>query len=136
MAQVDAVVQTATNGNNFNLDQINNMADNDYQGFANVSFDGGQAGYGLVGDIGLGNDDLGGGFVQAASATGGASSANHATASIGDDGTNEGVGSATADGIINQEAFTQNIVMGANVQYNNSEIVGGNQSVYDDSDSV
>jgi len=135
VAQVDAVAQSAT-GNNFNLDQINNMADNDFLGIANVSFNGGGAGGGLVGDIGLGNDDLGGGFIQSAAATGGTSSANNADARVGDDGSNEGVGTATADGIVNQEAFTQNIVMGANLQYNASDIVGGNSNIYDDSDAV
>ena len=135
VAQVDAVVQEAGNGgNNFNLDQINNMADNDFQGYAGVGFDGGAAGFGFVGDIGIGNDDLGGGFVQAAYADGGKAYANGATASVGDDGNNTNVGAASADGAVNQAAFTQEIVQGANLQYNSASIVGGNTTTSDDGD--
>ncbi|MCV0429798.1 MAG: hypothetical protein K5905_30535, partial [Roseibium sp.] len=132
VAQVDAVAQSAGNGGaNFNLDQINNMTDNDFQGYAKVEFEGGNAGMGFVGDIGIGNDDLGGGFIQAAAAHGGTATANGATARVGDDGSNEGVGSASADGAVNQEAFTQSIV-----QYNSASIVGGDSTTSDDGDAV
>ena len=43
---------------------------------------------------------------------------------------------ASADGVASMEAFTQNIVMGANIQYNNIEmsVVGGDSSIADGSD--
>jgi hypothetical protein len=136
VAQVDAVVQeVGDRGNNFNLDQINNMADNDIQGIAKVEFNGGPAGVGVVGDIGWGNDDLGGGFIQAAYAEGGEAKANNATARIGDDGDNSNVGNASADGAIDQSAFSQEIVQGANLQYNSASIVGGDSTVSDDGDA-
>ncbi len=47
-----------------------------------------------------------------------------------------GTGTAKADGVAQMEAFTQNIVMGANIQYNGVDIsvVGGNSSVTDGGD--
>jgi hypothetical protein len=52
-----------------------------------------------------------------------------------DDGNTFGDGlQATADGIVSQEAFTQNIVMGANIQFNSIDMsVAGNDLTDDNS---
>jgi hypothetical protein len=54
----------------------------------------------------------------------------------GEDFDERGTGTASADGVAQLEAFTQNIVMGANIQYNNVDvsIVGGDSSVNDSGD--
>jgi hypothetical protein len=128
----DFSTQTLTgDGNIFNLDQVNSMVDADVLNGASVSL-----------NIGLGssdsqwarsNDTPGDpsgpsfSFSQSANATGG-SATN--TSGVGQDGTATGA----ADGAtsLTQEAFTQHIVMGANIQYNTMPIsVVGGDSITD-----
>jgi hypothetical protein len=53
-----------------------------------------------------------------------------------DDLDDRGSVTASADGVASMEAFTQNIVMGANIQYNNIDmsVVGGDSTVTDGGD--
>lgn len=120
------------NGNIFNLDQVNSMVDADVLNGASVSLNiGGSGGGG--GEYGIMTDEPGApsgpsfSFSQNATATGG--SATNAS-SVGADGTATGA----ADGATSlaQEAFTQHIVMGANIQYNTMPIsVVGGDSITD-----
>jgi hypothetical protein len=89
------------NGNQFNIDQVNNLIDNDFLWRPEVSFDG-------KGD-----------FKMEAKAEGGEAKIDDAKVDIHGDGASIGDSvTATADAIISQTAFTQNIVMGANIQFN------------------
>ena len=132
---VDQYVNGKGNDNAFNIDQINSMVDNDYLGSASVSYHsgGGHGGHGKPWEKDAhGHPGDGGGFTQWAHATGGTSTNGDVYPSIGDDGDNTGNGVATADAIVNQEAFTQNIVMGANIQFNSVDLsVVGNDSASD-----
>jgi hypothetical protein len=125
----------------FALDQINNMQDADYLGSSTVSSGVISAGsdprgpmYPAAADAAPAPDIdanvvLGGvGFQQIANiGPGGSATANDATGRVGDDGNVEGVGSASADISVTQNAFSPNIVMGANIQFNQLDItaVGG-----------
>jgi hypothetical protein len=93
----------------FNISQVSEMTDNDKLYRPEVENDAG--------------------FGQHAHADGG--DANGAE-DVGD----RSSGTASADGVANLEAFTQNIVMGANIQYNNIDmsVVGGDSTVTDGSD--
>jgi hypothetical protein len=64
-----------------------------------------------------------------ATSTGGSAISNLGNVT-GDDGTFTGLGSARADSVLSQEAFTQNISMGANIQFNSVDlqVVGGDIS--------
>ena len=119
-------VDGSGNDNAFNLQQVNTLVDNDKLESASVSY----GGYGDPSSCGLGAFDaaeVGGGFnlhsgfIQAAYASGGTSGAVDATAELGDNGV-VGSNASSADAIVNQEAFTQNIVMGANIQFNSVEL--------------
>ena len=83
-----------------------------------------------------------GGFYQTATASGGASTmgdfnAGNALGGAGHD--TMGINSTTsADASLTQEAFTQNLTLGANIQYNLAEtsVVGGNSSDTGDADDA
>ncbi|AWI87254.1 hypothetical protein C0214_02130 [Methylobacterium sp. DM1] len=113
-------------GNIFNLDQVNSLVDADVLNGASVSLNAGAGGsrdFGLFTDGG--GSDPGGpsfSFTQNGSAYGG--TANN-TSELGEYGT--ATGTANGSGTLTQEAFTQHIVMGANIQYNTMPIsvVGG-----------
>jgi hypothetical protein len=103
----DVVTQTLNgNGNQFNVDQVNNMDDRD-----------------TLHDPDVYNT---GNFKLDAKAEGGDVKFDDPKVDIkADDGNTIGDSvSATADGIVNTEAFTQNIVMGANIQFNELQIAG------------
>lgn len=93
----------------FNLSQVSELTDNDTLCSPTVSND---AGFDVVQDAAGGYGTGGGDF--------------------GDRGT----ATASADGVSQLEAFTQNIVMGSNIQYNNVEmsVVGGDSTVNDSGD--
>jgi len=119
------------NGNHtlFDLTQVNSLVSNGVVGSPSVSFnvDGSTSGSGLDGGI---PDHV---FSQTAtaeggSAAGGSASANDVMATLSG-GTALSSGSASAGAPITQDAFTQSIVMGANVQFNSQEFnLGSHQS--------
>jgi hypothetical protein len=127
----DVVSQTVSCGNNFNIDQVNNITDNDKLYNPSVSYNAG----GLEDPCcnpccGGGSDPNSvGDFTMTASAWGGTAT-SHVGSIDGDDGDFSGIGAAAANASINQEAFTQSIVMGANIQFNSVDIsvVGGDVS--------
>jgi hypothetical protein len=112
----DAVSQTLTgNGNQFNIDQVNNLYDK---------------------DVAWGQDVYNSSSADFdAKADGGEVKLDDPKIDIQADGGAFGDGlAATADGIASNEAFTQNIVMGANIQFNNIEMsVAGNDLTDDHS---
>jgi hypothetical protein len=114
----DAVSQTVTNGNAFNIDQVSNLTDNDTLSNPTVTFNGG----------GVDPDDwccdaaeAAGDFTMTATASGGTASSGIGDLS-NDYGTQSGVGAAAANATLTQEAFTQHIAMGANIQFNSLDI--------------
>jgi hypothetical protein len=114
----DAVSQTVTNGNAFNIDQVSNLTDNDTLSNPTVTFNGG----------GVDPDDwccdaaeAAGDFTMTATASGGTASSVIGDLS-NDYGTQSGVGAAAANATLTQEAFTQHIAMGANIQFNSLDI--------------
>jgi hypothetical protein len=113
----DVVNQTLTgNGNQFNIDQVNNLCDKDQLWNPEVKNDGK--------------------FEVDQKAEGGDNKFDDPKVDIkADDGNTFGDGlQATADGINSLEAFTQNIVMGANIQFNSIEMsVAGNDLTDDHS---
>ncbi len=112
----DAVTQTLHgSGNQFNIDQVNNIYDKDQLWDPDVRFDG-------KGD-----------FKQDAWAHGGDVKFEDPKVDINGNGATFGDGlAAAADGIASNEAFTQNIVMGANIQFNNIEISAAGNDFADD----
>ncbi|MBS0522771.1 MAG: hypothetical protein JSS04_03965, partial [Proteobacteria bacterium] len=107
----------------FNLDQVNNLVANNSLGDASVSFCG-IAGSGYSDGVGASV------FSQTASAVGGI--ADTAGSAVGHD-SSPGTVSASADAPITQDAFTQSIVMGANIQFNSASFnVVGHDSVTTD----
>ena len=125
----DVVWQSVTTGNAFNLDQVNNLTDNDTLSSPNVSYNAG----GLADDCcySCGSDPNSvGDFTMSASAVGGTASASIGSLS-GDDGDFGSSGTAAAGASINQEAFTQSIVQGANIQFNSVEMTVGSGDALD-----
>ena len=118
----DEVDQKADNA--YNIDQINNMVDNDDLGNAQVSFS--YSGSELKSELDDKNDDGAGSnsvFSMEAHADGGTSRVEGSNAHANDAGRDaEASLNSTADGIASNEAFTQNIVMGANIQFNQIDI--------------
>ena len=120
---------TATN---FNLDQVNNLVDNDSLHCPTVS-------YSAPGDIGIAVGALGGdaeaspGFSMSAHAEGGYAKIEDAEAAMHD---GEGASvAADAAASIAQDAFTQSIVMGANIQFNSVTVNVAGHDVITASDS-
>jgi hypothetical protein len=117
----DVVNQTLTgNGNQFNIDQVNNLVDNDTLWHPSVSYNGGGGGESLWHD-----PSSSGGFSMDAKIEGGESKIDGATmgSAIGDAA---GIVSS-ADASLTQEAFTQTITQGANIQFNSITMqVAGN----------
>jgi hypothetical protein len=129
----DEVTQGITGGGtatNFNLDQVNNLVDNDSLTSPSVAFNaGGYADYYSDADA---PPAL---FSQTATADGGYAKIESATASI-HDGDGASV-AADATAAITQDAFTQSIVMGANIQFNSVTLsIVGNDSISDGVDPV
>jgi hypothetical protein len=102
-------------GNQINIDQVNNIVDNDFLWDPDVRYDG-------KGD-----------FKQDAWADGGHVKMDDTKVDIGGDGGTFGDTLTTsADAVVNQEAFTQNIVMGANIQFNSIEMNVAGHNLDDD----
>jgi hypothetical protein len=111
----DVVDQKMDDGNMFNIDQVNNLVDIDYLHSAEVK-----------NDAKFDASDL--------KAEGGDAKVDAKLDIKMDDGNSVGdLLTTTADGLANVEAFTQNIVMGANIQFNSIEIsaAGDNLSLDD-----
>jgi hypothetical protein len=100
----DAVEQKLESGNQFNIDQVNNLVDKDWLHDPKVSAEDGKFEWDAKGD---------GGFVLVGDAK---------VDMQGDGSTFGDAVTSTADAIVSQEAFTQNIVMGANIQFNSIEM--------------
>lgn len=91
-------------GNQFNIDQVNNMVDNDKLDDPKVSAEDGKFEWDAKAD---------GGFVHIGDPD---------VDMKGDGSTFGDAVTSSADAIVSQEAFTQNIVMGANIQFNSIEM--------------
>ncbi len=114
----DAVSQTLTgNGNQFNIDQVNNLVDKDY----------------------LTSPSNSGSATLDIKAEGGEAKIDDVKADIDGNRSSMGdVATSTADAVASQEAFAQSIVMGANIQFNNIEmsVAGGNLTSGDGDDAL
>jgi hypothetical protein len=112
----DVVTQSMNNGNQFNIDQVNNLVDKDFLWSAEVKNDGK--------------------FELDQKAEGGENKFDDPKIDIeAGDGATIGDGlQATADGIASSEAFTQNIVMGANIQFNQIDIQAAGHDLTDSHD--
>ncbi len=120
----DVVNQTMGNGNQFNIDQVNNLVDNDTLGSPNVTFNGGGGGGGLWCDPSAG-------FSMEAKIHGGHSSID-GNATMGDTaGAGAGIASH-ADSALTQEAFNQTITQGANIQFNSITMQVAGTDLHDD----
>ena len=119
----DAVSQVLGCGNNFNIDQVSNLTDNDRAESSSVSYNNA----GIAADCCYASADAAGDFSMTATATGGSATSDVGNV-IGDDGAFGGIGAASANAALTQEAFTQHIAMGANIQFNSIDqtVVGGN----------
>lgn len=126
----DVVYQSVSTGNAFNLDQVNNLTDNDVLSSPSVSYSAGGLSDACCWDPCGSDPNSVGDFTMTAGATGG-----NATASIGslsgDDGDFGGAAAATASASVNQEAFTQSIVQGANIQFNSVDVTMVAGDAYD-----
>lgn len=125
-------------GNNsiFDLNQVNNLVSNGHLDSASVSFSvdsGGLLGASLMGD---GHDPAGiptSIFSQVATATGGQASSDNASVTTHDSSAAVTAGTSDASAPITQDAFTQSIVMGANIQFNSATFnVVGHDSITTD----
>ena len=125
----DVVSQAVESGNNFNIDQVSNLNDQDTLIKPSVSYSAG----GLADsyDPCCGSDPASvGDFSMTAKAWGGEANSDIG-AITGDDGAFGGIGAAAANASITQEAFTQHIAMGANIQFNSLDISVVNGDVGD-----
>jgi hypothetical protein len=112
----DVVYQTLNgDGNQFNIDQVNNLVDHDYLKDAKVSYDGG-----------------GGDFEMNAKAEGGDVDIH---SKIGDIAGNAASGvNAHADAVLTQDAFNQTITQGANIQFNSITMNVAGDDLHDSHD--
>ncbi|NUH65561.1 hypothetical protein HTT03_09725 [Sulfitobacter sp. S0837] len=156
---IDSLLADALNGSGndmaFSLDQTNNLTDNDSVSNPDVIYNGGSPGgtggqggdgdaayHAHPADAGDGGPGNGGGFYQTATANGGTASMqdfNAGDAAGGPGHDSMDVQSMTsADVALTQEAFTMNLTLGANIQYNLAEtsVVGGASSDTGDADDV
>ncbi|HWV54230.1 hypothetical protein [Pseudorhodoplanes sp.] len=109
----DVVNQSLSDGNQFNIDQVNNLVDNDKLYDPKVSADDGK-------------------FEWDVKAEGGEVKFDDPKLDMKGDGSTFGDGlTASADAIVSQEAFTQNIVMGANIQFNSIEMTVAGDNLTD-----
>ena len=119
---------TATN---FNLDQVNNLVDNDYAEQPERQL---HRGYDTGVAVGIhGDAEASPGFSMDAKAEGGYAKIEDADAKMHD---GEGASvAADAAASITQDAFTQSIVMGANIQFNSVTVDVAGHDVINASDS-
>jgi hypothetical protein len=113
----DVVDQKMGDGNQFNIDQVNNLVDNDVN-WSSAHYNGGGGGGSLW--------DPGGGFEMDAKIEGGTSRID-----AGDIAARADV-SSSADAVLNQSAFDQNITQGANIQFNSISIQAAGLDLSDD----
>ncbi|SPJ25979.1 hypothetical protein [Palleronia abyssalis] len=149
--EIDSLIADALNGAGndmaFSLDQTNQLTDNDRVSDPDVIYNGGTPGgtggmggegdaypHAYPADAGDGGPGGAGGFYQTANANGGTASmhdfnAGGAAGGAGDDAMDMS-SMTSADAALTQEAFTQNLTLGANIQYNLAEmsVVGGNSA--------
>jgi hypothetical protein len=120
----DVVSQTLGTGNNFNIDQVSNLTDNDKIDSPTVSYSNG----GIEG-CGCDSADAAGDFSMKAKAIGGEASSSVGDVT-GDDGNFSGIGAAAASASLTQEAFAQHIATGGNIQFNSIDqtVVAGDMS--------
>ena len=112
----DVVNQTLSGGGNqFNIDQVNNLVDNDTNN-SSATYNGG-GGY------------PGAGFDMDAKAWGGESKID-----ASDIGNRSNVASS-ADAVLNQSAFDQNITLGANIQFNSITMQVAGHDLNDSADT-
>jgi hypothetical protein len=117
----DVVNQTLNgNGNQFNIDQVNNLVDNDIS-TSTASYSGGGGGSWW---------DPGASFSMEATIDGGESSLT-----AGDIGARANV-SSHADAAINQSALDQNITQGANIQFNSITMEVAGHDLSDSHDTL
>ena len=108
----EVVNQTLNDGNMFNIDQVNNLADNDHLSHASVNFSADGAGSWC-------DPSDGGSFSMDSHIHGGTTYAGN----LGSlDHASTGV---SADAAVTQSAFNQTITLGANIQFNSQTITAG-----------
>ena len=116
----DVVTQTMTAGNQFNIDQVNNLVDNDVN-WSSATYNGGGGGAW---------HDPGASFSMDAKIEGGESKID------ADNIESRANVASSADAAINQSAFDQNITQGANIQFNSLEIQSAGTTLTDDDDKL
>jgi hypothetical protein len=116
----DVVTQTMNDGNQFNIDQVNNLVDND----TNYSL----ASYYSAGGGGGDWHNPGAGFSMDAKIEGGESKLE--AGNLGE----RASAASSADAAIDQSAFNQNITQGANIQFNSIEIQAAGHDLNDSGD--
>jgi hypothetical protein len=113
----DVVNQKMEDGNQFNIDQVNNLVDNDTNYSLASYYSTGSGAYGYPAA----------GFSMDAKIEGGESKVD---SEIGDV---SGTGLiSSADAAIDQSAFNQNITQGANIQFNSISIQAAGTTLSDD----
>ena len=112
----DVVTQTMGDGNQFNIDQVNNLVDTDSNS-SHANYYGGAGGSWC---------EPGASFSMDAKIEGGKSRIDD----VGDIGTRASV-SSSADAVLNQSAFDQNITQGANIQFNSITIQAAGDDLTD-----
>ena len=113
----DVVNQTLSGGGNqFNIDQVNNLVDNDVN-TSSANYTSGGGGY------------PGSGFDMDAKAWGGESKID------ADDIGNRTNVASSADAVLNQSAFDQNITLGANIQFNSITMQVAGHDLNDSADT-
>ena len=111
----DVVDQKMGDGNQFNIDQVNNLVDNDVN-WSSAHYNGGGGGSW---------HEPGASFSMDAKIDGGESKID-----AGDIGARANVASS-ADAVLNQSAFDQNITQGANIQFNSITIQAAGDNLTD-----
>jgi hypothetical protein len=111
----DVVDQKMGDGNQFNIDQVNNLVDNDVN-WSSATYNGGNGGSWC---------EPGASFSMDAKIEGGASRID-----ADEIGARANVASS-ADAVLNQSAFDQNITQGANIQFNSITIQAAGDNLTD-----
>jgi hypothetical protein len=117
----DVVDQKMNDGNQFNIDQVNNLVDNDSNYSLASYYSAGSGGYGYPAA----------GFSMDAKIEGGESKVDSRIEDVAGTGV-----ISSADAAINQSAFDQNITQGANIQFNSIEIQAAGDGITDSHDTL
>jgi hypothetical protein len=121
-------VHGAGNDNAFNIQQVNTLVDNDSISNPTVSYAADGYDPSSVRIDSWHHDPSG--FSMVAHADGGHTEVGNISQHAPDSGSITG-GNSSADAMISQEAFTQNIVQGANIQFNSADITVAGHDVMD-----